>query len=57
MQYFDLVGQVCDSAFTKKPVERRIPMSAGTEEQHRVMEDRKKVLGLQYHCNTAVYKE
>ena len=37
---------MCEGAFIRKPVERKIPMSVGTEEQQTVMEDRKKVLGL-----------
>ena len=42
-QYLDLVGRVCESASMRRPVEKRIPVSAGRGEQQGIMEDRKKV--------------
>lgn len=42
-QYLDLVGKVCESASMKRPVEKRIPVSAGRGEQQSILEDRKRV--------------
>ena len=43
MQYFKLMGSVCEGGFMKRQTEKKIPVTTRQDDRHSLVEERRKV--------------